>query len=112
MNERTIFLEALERDRLTERSAYLATTCASDPALRQRVEALLRSHEEAGDFLWKLAPERLAEDLAVGQATDVMQDGIPSGEQGSDDLAFLTPADKPGSLGRLGHYDIQEVVGR
>jgi serine/threonine protein kinase len=34
-----------------ERSAYLAQACPEDPALRQRVEMLLRAHELAGDFL-------------------------------------------------------------
>jgi serine/threonine-protein kinase len=28
------------------------------------------------------------------------------------DLSFLTPSDKPGHLGRLGHYEILAVVGR
>ena len=26
-------------------------------------------------------------------------------------LSFLQPSDKPGSLGRLAHYDVQEVLG-
>src|SRR5207249_5480474 len=29
-----------------------------------------------------------------------------------DDLGFLGPSAKPGSLGRLAHYEIQEVIGR
>ena len=29
-----------------------------------------------------------------------------------DDLAFLEPSSEPGSLGRLLHYDVREVVGR
>src|SRR5262249_43879348 len=27
-------------------------------------------------------------------------------------LDFLTPSEKPGSLGRLGHYEVQEVIGK
>src|SRR5436190_7273935 len=34
-----------------DRAAYLDATCAGDEALRQRVEQLLLSSEEAGDFL-------------------------------------------------------------
>ena len=34
--------------------------------------------------------------------------GVP----GSEDLAFLEPATKPGRLGRLGHYEVQEVIGK
>ena len=51
MNERSIFMEALEKDSLTELSAYLDQACGCDAALRRRVEALLRSHEQAGSFL-------------------------------------------------------------
>ncbi|MGC3958495.1 MAG: serine/threonine-protein kinase [Verrucomicrobiota bacterium] len=34
-----------------ERGAYLARACGADVALRAQVEALLRAHEEAGEFL-------------------------------------------------------------
>jgi eukaryotic-like serine/threonine-protein kinase len=51
MNERTLFLEALEQDDPAKRSAYLEAACAGDSALRFRVEALLKSHEGAGSFL-------------------------------------------------------------
>ena len=61
MNERAIFMEALDRDTPTERAAYLDEACAGDPALRERVEALLRSHEAAGDFPGKQAvPKKVA----------------------------------------------------
>src|ERR1035438_2565153 len=33
------------------RAAYLDKACAGDPALRQRVEALLQAHEQAEGFL-------------------------------------------------------------
>jgi hypothetical protein len=38
-----------------DRAAYLDATCAGDEVLRQRVEQLLSSSEEAGDFLPPLA---------------------------------------------------------
>src|SRR5262245_48050198 len=111
MNERSIFLEALDREDPAQRSAFLETACAGDPALRQRVEALLRAHSAAGGFLAKPAPERLAEELAKGQTNGETQAETPAGEE-SDALDFLTPAEKADSLGRLGHYDVQEIVGR
>jgi serine/threonine protein kinase/WD40 repeat protein len=49
-NEESIFAEALTRQ-LPERATFLDAACGDDAALRQRVEALLRSHEEAGSFL-------------------------------------------------------------
>src|SRR5262245_10234602 len=45
-----IFLAAVEKAP-ADRAAYLDAVCASDAGLRARVEALLRSHEEAGSLL-------------------------------------------------------------
>jgi WD40 repeat protein len=102
MTEETIFLTALDKQDAAERSAYLREACGDDAALRQRVEALLKSHEEAGHFLERpaLAP--------VGETQTAPGDG------GGEDfgLDFLAPSDRPGALGRLGHYDVLEMVGR
>ena len=38
MNERAIFIEALDRDTPGDRAAYLDEACDGDPALRERVE--------------------------------------------------------------------------
>jgi eukaryotic-like serine/threonine-protein kinase len=110
MNERAIFMEALDRETLAERSAYLDEACGGDTALRQRVEALLTSHEQAGSFLGKPVPERLAEGQAAPDGPTETQGELPARD--GERLDFLTPSDKPGSLGRLGHYEIQEVIGR
>src|SRR5262245_34300897 len=109
MNERAIFIEALDRDTPADRAAYLDEACAGDPALRERVEALLRSHEEAGEFPGNLAPQRLAEEFAARGPGDTQT--VPAANA-DEDLDFLTPSDKPGVMGRLGHYDILEVIGR
>jgi hypothetical protein len=45
-----VFAAALEKPP-AQRAAYLDESCAGDPALRQRVEALLKAHGEAGSFL-------------------------------------------------------------
>jgi WD40 repeat protein len=110
MNERTIFMQALELDAPEERSAYLDQACGGDAALRQRVEALLNSHEAAGDFLGKPAPQRVAEELAGGKVPDETQGEPP--QQADEALTFLGPPGRPGSLGRLGHYEVIEMVGR
>src|SRR5438270_4862953 len=47
----TIFGQALEHDAPQERTAYLDQACGPDAGLRARVEALLKAHGEAGDFL-------------------------------------------------------------
>src|SRR5215468_4788905 len=92
MTEREIFLAAMERDDPAERATYLDEACSADAPLRQRVEALLRSHERAAQFMEVPVVEQLA------------------GDGGG--LDFLAPSQKPGSLGCLAHYEALEVVGR
>jgi WD40 repeat protein/serine/threonine protein kinase len=136
MTEQAIFLAALDKDDPAERTVYLDQACGSDTALRKRIEALLRSHQGAASFL---AMPALAQVAAAGPANVVTQaidppSGPPS--QGGDRevadaiipdetqaerplsgtgetpaLDFLTPSEKLGILGRLDHYDVQEVVG-
>jgi serine/threonine protein kinase len=48
---KSILLEALEKKNSKEQSAYLDRVCGSNTALRAEVESLLKSHEQAGDFL-------------------------------------------------------------
>ena len=92
MTEREIFFAALDWDDLTKRRAYLDQACCGDVALRRRVEALLSSHTLAGEFL-----------------------DVPAGEQvlgNGESLPFLAPSQMSGSLGRLGHYEVLQVVSR
>lgn len=110
MNERAIFTEALDQSTPEERAAFLERTCAGDPDLRARVESLLRTHEHAGDYLGKLAPQRLAEELA-GPGSDDTRTG-PAVEEAELPLDFLSPSDKPGVLGHMKHYEVRAVVGR
>ena len=53
--EVAIFSAALEFE-ASQRGAYLDEACADDPALRLRLEALLRVHDEAIPFLEGPAP--------------------------------------------------------
>src|SRR5262249_45191817 len=91
MPERSIFLNALEKSDPAARAAYLDRACAGQPELRQRIEELLRSHEEAGTFLAVPVMEQLE---AIERS-----------------LAFLRPPGEPNSLGHLDHYEVLEVIG-
>ena len=51
MNERTIFMAALDIDDPVRRAAWLDDACRGDADLRKRVEALIQSHEQAVSFL-------------------------------------------------------------
>src|SRR5262245_32206017 len=55
-----VFAASLEHRSAAERAAYLDEACAGDPALRQRVEALLTAHQQAGSFLERPVPETAA----------------------------------------------------
>src|SRR5262249_40330214 len=82
-----------------EWAAFLDAACAGDATLRRRLEALLRSHSEAQGFLDVPAVEQLAAPA-------------PEAGKAGDDLTFLSPPAEPGSLGRLDHYEVLEVVGK
>lgn len=95
MNERDIFTTAREKTDPQARSAFLAEACGEDAALRNRVEQLLRADE----------------------SPDTLLDAPPNGwvdanPADTDKLDFLEPSTRPGSLGRLGHYEVLEILGR
>ncbi len=48
---KAILTEALEKETEAERKAYLNEVCETDTNLQAEVESLLRSHDNAGDFL-------------------------------------------------------------
>jgi serine/threonine protein kinase len=122
MTEETIFLAALERTTPAERAAYLDQACAGDAALRERVEALLRSHADPDSFLDMPAMARQAEGTDDPlRTTDLPARDEKAAKPGrrkvetamcEEVLALLAPAREPNSLGRLDHYEMLEVAGR
>src|SRR5260370_12910015 len=107
MTEETIFEAALGKVAPAERSEYLDKACGGDAALRRRVEALLARHARIGSFLERPAVEQ----MAGARAADATS-AETSGDAGQTTLSFLQPSTRPGSLGRLGHYEVLEVLGR
>ncbi len=107
-----IFLEATEQPDEAARAAYLDRACGGDAGLRERVEALLRSHEPAGSFLDN--PAVKPTDLnGATQEMGVDPGATPDDDaNGAEDLAFLSPSRRPDSLGRLGHYEMLQVLGK
>jgi serine/threonine protein kinase len=114
MGERAIFFEAVEKDDPAERAAYLDDACAGDPNLRRRIDALLQSHATVGDFLDMPAAEQLAAGSGMSADRGFAGAGLASPERSEANvpLDFLTPSRRPGSLGRLGHYEVLEVIGQ
>src|SRR5688572_6496911 len=73
-----------------QRAAYLKEACGEDAPLRQRVEALLKAHDQAGEFLDKPP-------AAVPAKTFVLN------------TAMVPVTEGPGD--RIGHYKLRENLG-
>src|SRR6516164_6885220 len=84
MNERDIFIAALQKTASADRRAFVAEACRGEEALRQGVEALLAAHDRAAGFL-----ESPAVDLGA------------------------TPVDSPGERAGtiIGPYKVLEQIG-
>ncbi len=112
MNEVTIFAAALEREDSADRTAFLDAACGRDGNLRRRVEGLLAAHGRAGNFLDRPAagPVGPVEERTLTQAAGA------DPADGDDDVAEVAslfgPPGRPDSLGRLGHYEVLQVLGR
>ncbi len=114
MNERDIFLAAIEIADSEERAAYVEHACGTDASLRTQVEELLRTHEQTSKFLETPAA---AADPAVDQTvlTDSADADVGPQQPDTADAEFcryLEPSTRDGWLGRLGHYEIEEIIGR
>src|ERR1019366_66162 len=81
VNERDLFIAALQIEDSAERSAYLDKACGDDAELRQRVEALLAAFRQAGSFLQQPAASPAATSHASPAGPAV--DGTPAGRSGA-----------------------------
>src|SRR5277367_638851 len=94
--EVAIFAGALELPS-EERGAYLDQACAGDHALRRQVEALLRVHDDAGNFFEKLS----------SVARPVSAKGEMTGSRDTIRLHVI-PSEKPGD--RIGRYKLLQQI--
>ncbi len=74
----SLFVAALEIASADERRTYIERACGADHDLRQEVEKLLRSHEQAGSFLDHPAPEleRTILQDTPDDLTNVLESGL------------------------------------
>src|SRR5262249_22480266 len=90
--------------------------CAGDEELRRQVSDLLREHQQAGSFLDQPAVHLRAtggfDPGGDGPAIGAAAEGPELNLGGELKLDFLSPSEKPGHPGRLGHYEVTEVIGR
>lgn len=86
MDEKSVFLDALNKPPGDERTAWLDDVCRNDLPLRARVDALLRQHEQASHFLeqppaepdatvrYELSTQDRAKALQAGQTAAFEED--------------------------------------
>ena len=82
---------------------------------QQTLDNLTASNQSWADVARHLGDAQSAVARASSPNTNTSPTVDPSLEPPDDDdacLGFLQPSDKPDSLGRLGHYEILEVIGR
>jgi formylglycine-generating enzyme required for sulfatase activity len=120
MTEEEILAAALEKP-ASERAAYLVKMCATDAAMRQRLERMLAAADKAGNFMARPA---VVAGVSSDSATEIFESASTPNDAGattggvrskSEDereaLAFLAPPGRPDSLGRIGHYEVLQVLG-
>jgi WD40 repeat protein len=112
-----VFAAAMQIASAIDRTAYLDATCAGDAVLRQRVEALLRAHDEAGSFLEKpvLAPAVAQGDPSAVPAPAKPATGASGVHQAPTIGVEQTTTTEPavGSRVRyLGDYELLEEIAR
>jgi serine/threonine protein kinase/WD40 repeat protein/Flp pilus assembly protein TadD len=66
-----IFNEAIALEASEERSRFLSEVCGNDSKLRERIEALLRAHSEAGGFFGG-RPDPEATELVITERVGIM----------------------------------------
>ena len=108
MSERELFLAALDVPDPADRAALLDRACAGDPDLRRRVEALLRSHEDAASFLntpaVRAAPPPDGEPVTADHHTD------PNSTRTQDSPPAAAPREDLGTVVG-GRYTLVEMIG-
>src|SRR5207244_5431346 len=87
--EKDIFEQALDLPSAEERAAFLKGACGADAALLERLQGLLRAHEQAKEFLGSAPANPLR------------------GPGGTVLLGTVT--EKPGE--RIGRYKLREKLG-
>jgi hypothetical protein len=108
----SILAAAIEVSSPDQRATYLEEACGGRADLRAEVEKLLKAHFRAGSFLERpIAGQRPTEVLHALTDTERSANATnPPPDEVS--LDFLEPCDVPGRLGRIGAYEVIDVIGR
>jgi WD40 repeat protein len=109
MTEETIFTNAREKKTPAERNAYLDEACAGDAFLRRRVEALLKSDEEADRFLAEPAINVMPGTERRDEATAMTREAATISPA---DLEMSTGVSLGAKVRYFGDYELVQEIGR
>ena len=112
MNLEDVFLAALDQLDAKTRNQYLEGACNGDSAVRRQVDELLAAHFRSGEFLNVPAIEQVRPNPDEANTVTVHGESSTSREHDTEELGFLEPATRPDSLGRIGHYEVLQVLGQ
>ncbi len=99
---KNLFLQAIEITDPERRQEFLDRVCGQDWELRRRVEQLVAAH---------VTPDSCFASH-TNQATAAADQPPGPARLTEDLLKFLEPCSEPGRLGKLGEYEIMEVIGQ
>jgi hypothetical protein len=103
VDEKSVFLDALNMPAGNERTAWLDDVCSNDLPLRARVDALLRRHEQAGQFL-----EHPPSELDATFLPEISnQDRVKALQAG---LAAAFAEDQSAIIGSAGHSVLKRLA--
>ncbi|MFO0798497.1 MAG: protein kinase [Gemmataceae bacterium] len=113
-----VFTAAAEIADPASRALFLGEACGGDSGLRSRVDALLRAHDRPDSMLDAplVSPPHggppTTRTFAPEHPATRTGGGMPGTAEGDEALSFLAPPTRPDSLGRIGHYEVLQVLGR
>jgi serine/threonine protein kinase/Flp pilus assembly protein TadD len=93
VNERDLFIAALQIEEPAARATYLDEACGGDEALRRRIEALLRAFVAAGSFMQVPAADA----------------GATSDQPGAESPVLDSPTEAAGTV--IGPYKLLQQIG-
>ena len=117
-DEQDIFLEVLERRTPEERAEFLNHACRGEPQLRSRIESLLARHADVGSFLERPPESFQATELVGGETNNNGVARLGRKSLSAIDgllrsiVGLFSPSEKPDSLGIIGQYEVESVLGR
>jgi predicted Ser/Thr protein kinase len=83
------------------------------PACQRSVEGLLLPSRSWVEVLISATKAHRAPEPGLAEVLRHVEPSVTRSETAaSDDLAFLAPSAQPGHLGRLGHYEVHQVIGK